>query len=137
MHYEDKKTGFKFDAVSGVPKENTVEAFEELFAAEKEAEKGELPEPPRPQHMRSLCYDGYQMREYARQAIAADRMSRQVEVPEGWALVPIQPSQAMIDAASKDWHCMGKVLKARNVAWMVEEYKAMVEAASSPVKESK
>lgn len=43
MHYEDKKTGFKFDAVSGVPKENTVEAFEELFAANKATEEGELP----------------------------------------------------------------------------------------------
>lgn len=35
MHYEDKKTGFKFDAVSGLPKENTAEAFEKLFAANK------------------------------------------------------------------------------------------------------
>lgn len=35
MHYEDKKKGFKFSAVSGLPKENTAEAFEELFADNK------------------------------------------------------------------------------------------------------
>lgn len=44
MHYEDKKTGFKFDAVSGLPKENTAEAFEELFGANKAAEEGGLPD---------------------------------------------------------------------------------------------
>lgn len=89
MHYEDKKTGFKFDAVSGVPKENTVEAFEELFSANKAAEEGELPALPEPYGLLEFESDtpggvrtvaGYcadDMQAYARQAIAADRASRQ------------------------------------------------------------
>ena len=82
MHYEDKKTGSKFEAVSGVPKENTVEAFEELFAANKAAEEGELAALPLTKSQygfdRTLSFCAADMYEYALQAIEADRASRQV-----------------------------------------------------------
>jgi len=38
------------------------------------------------------------MQAFARAAVLADRAARAVEVPEGWLLVPIEPTLEMIDA---------------------------------------
>lgn len=46
-------------------------------------------------------YDGFDMDDYARAAILADRATRLAEAPKGWVLVPVEPTHAMQDAAHK------------------------------------
>jgi hypothetical protein len=57
--------------------------------------------------------------------------------PEGWKLVPVEPTEAMLQAASAKWHGMGPKVMARHIRWLTADYKAMLAAAPTPTNSEK
>lgn len=55
------------------------------------------------------------------------RLKKSASIPEGWALVPIQPTPAMIDAAGMGW-----IVSPANLSKRLRVYAAMVAAGKKP-----
>ena len=73
-------------------------------------------------------YTADQMRAYAAQAVEADRAAR--GVPEGWRLVPAEPTQEMYQSVIHNGYYHDDPAKVRSV--LRSEYQDMLAAAPQP-----
>lgn len=115
-----------------------VRAIYKAGAADRAARIGEFPALPEPDHAtvspwdkdatQMVFFTADQMRAYAAQAVEADRAAR--GVPEGWRLVPAEPTQEMYQSVIHNGYYHDDPAKVRSV--LRSEYQDMLAAAPQP-----